>query len=76
MNTSRRTAEREGKVKKGDELFRIDSQDYELAVEQLKRQQQQAEIDLEDARLEITKSTDLLKLANEDLKLASAEYTA
>ena len=62
-------------VKKGDELFRIDSQDYELAVEQLKRQQQQAEIDLEDARLEITKSTDLLKLANEDLKLASAEYT-
>ena len=63
------------KVKKGDELFRIDSQDYELAVEQLKRQQQQAEIDLEDARLEITKSTDLLKLANEDLKLASAEYT-
>ncbi|MCH2600717.1 MAG: biotin/lipoyl-binding protein, partial [Pirellulales bacterium] len=63
------------KVKKGDELFRIDSQDYELAVEQLKRQQQQAEIDLEDARLEITKSTDLLKLANEELKLASAEYT-
>ena len=62
-------------VKKGDELFRIDSQDYELAVEQLKRQQQQAEIDLEDAKLEITKSTDLLKLANEDLKLASAEYT-
>ena len=63
------------KVTKGDELFRIDSQDYELAVEQLKRQQQQAEIDLEDAKLEITKSTDLLKLANEDLKLASAEYT-
>ena len=63
------------KVKKGDELFRIDSQDYEIAVEQLKRQQRQAEIDLEDAKLEITKATDLLKLANEDFKLAAAEHT-
>ena len=63
------------KVKKGEELFRVDPQDYQLAVEQLKRQLRQAEIDLEDARLEITKATDLLKLANEDLKLASAEYS-
>ncbi|MEE2676133.1 MAG: HlyD family efflux transporter periplasmic adaptor subunit [Planctomycetota bacterium] len=63
------------KVKEGEELFRIDSQDYELAVEQLKRQQHQAEIDVEDAKLEITKATDLLKLANEDFKLAAAEHT-
>ena len=63
------------KVKKGEELFRVDPQDYQLAVEQLKRQLRQAEIDLEDARLEITKATDLLKLANEDLKLATAEYS-
>ncbi len=63
------------KVKKGEELFRVDPQDYELAVEQLKRQLRQAEIDLEDAKLEITKATDLLKLANEDLKLAAAEHT-
>ncbi len=62
------------KVRKGDELFRIDSQDYELAVEQLKRQLRQAEIDLVDAGLEITKATDLLKLANEDLRLAAAEH--
>tara|TARA_Y100001960_G_scaffold127315_1_gene135674 strand:- start:622 stop:2052 length:1431 start_codon:yes stop_codon:yes gene_type:complete len=62
-------------VKKGEELFRIDKQDYELAVEQLKRQLRQAEIDLEEAKLDITKATDLLKLANEDLKLAAAEHT-
>ena len=62
------------KIKQGEELFRIDSQDYELAVEQFKRQLRQAEIDLEDAKLEIAKATDLLKIANQDFELAAAEH--
>ena len=62
-------------MKKGEELFRVDPQDYQLAVEQLKRQLRQAEIDLEDAVLEITKATDLLEACERGFETATAEYS-
>jgi multidrug efflux pump subunit AcrA (membrane-fusion protein) len=61
-------------VKQGEELFRIDQRDYQLAKQQLASQQQQAEIDLEQVTLDIIKAGDLLKLANDDLDLQIKEY--
>ncbi len=61
-------------VKQGEELFRIDQRDYQLAKQQLASQQQQAEIDLEQVTLDIIQAGDLLKLANDDLDLQIKEY--
>jgi len=61
-------------VKKGEELFRIDDRDYQLAQKQLLSQQDQAEIDLEQVSLDIREAGDLLKLTNEDHVLQVKEY--
>ncbi len=60
-------------VKQGTVLFEIDSRDYELESERLKRELGQADVSLQEIDVQISSTEELLKLAEDDLALQIRE---
>ena len=56
-------------VEKGELLFEIDSTDYQLAIDQLKAQLLQTQEELNAVSVDAENTTELVKLAQEDLQL-------
>jgi multidrug efflux pump subunit AcrA (membrane-fusion protein) len=63
-----------GKFVRQDEvLFRIDAEDYQLEVERLTKEREQADANLQEADLEIRNTESLIELAREDVQLQQRE---
>jgi multidrug efflux pump subunit AcrA (membrane-fusion protein) len=60
-------------VTEGVLLFRIDKQDYQLEVDRLTKEREQADSNLQEVDLELQNTESLLKLAQEDLELQQRE---
>ena len=60
-------------VKQGTVLFEIDSRDYELESERLRRELGQADVNLQEIDVQISSTEKLLKLAEDDLALQIRE---
>jgi multidrug efflux pump subunit AcrA (membrane-fusion protein) len=67
--TFRADALREGYVRKGEPLFRIDRRDYELEVKRLTRELNQAQASLDELDVEEANTKHLLTLAEEEREL-------
>ncbi len=60
-------------VTRGTRLVKIDPRDYELAVQRLKNQLEQADANLEELTVEISNTAELIKLATNQVELEQNE---
>ena len=60
-------------IREGELLFRIDPSDYELEVERLTQQKQQALASIDELEQDVISAEELLAVAEEQLKIATAD---